>query len=79
MGGWQHVVRVSKKTLHGTTSPSWRRRIMHCQASIPPSKGQDQRKGTQPECLPVDQWVDCAVKDGEIHPESREALCRLPS
>ena len=52
---------------------------MHCQASIPPSEGQGQRKGTQPECLPVDQWVDCAVEGGEIHPESREVLCRLPS
>ena len=52
---------------------------MHCQASIPPSDGQGQRKGTQPECLPVDQWVDCAVEGGENHPESRKVLCRLPS
>ena len=70
---------MRKKTHHGTMSPSWHRRIVHCQASIPPSEGQGQRKGTQPECLLVDQWVDCAVEGGEIHPESREVLCRLPS
>ena len=38
-----------KKTYHGTTSLSRRWCIMHCQASIPPSKGQGQQKGTQPE------------------------------
>ena len=78
MGGWQCVVRASKKTHHGTTSLSWCWCIMQCQASIPPSEGQGQQKGTQPECLPVNQWVDCSVEGGEIHPESCEVLCRLP-
>ena len=50
---------------------------MHCQASIPSPQGQGQRKGTQPECLPVNQWVDCSVQGGEIHLESHEVLRHL--
>ena len=70
---------VHKKNHHGTTSPSWCWCILHCHASIPSPQGQGQRKGTQPECLPVNQWVDCSVQGGEIHPESCEVLhCLLP-